>query len=219
MLSAIAVQNSARNVNNGNIQIDRIFLSYSRTISFVNDMTMDEAGLLKTARKGDEMAFLALYQRHRYPVYRFAYRLTSSTVTAEDITQECFMVLLKGARLKGNNIKAYLFGIVRHLSIKHQRLSKREADLSADIAGPGDPSGELIKGERASFVEQAVRSLPLLQRESLVLFEYEDLSLEEIAAITGATVGMVKARLLRARESLRQKLAPLLRQCHERRCS
>jgi hypothetical protein len=71
LLSAIAVQNSARNVNNENIQIERIFLSYSRTISFVIDMTMDEAGLLKEARNGNEMAFLALYQRHRSPVYRF----------------------------------------------------------------------------------------------------------------------------------------------------
>jgi RNA polymerase sigma-70 factor (ECF subfamily) len=47
-----------------------------------------------------------------------------------------------------------------------------------------------------------------VQREALVLFEYEGVSLEEIAQIVGAEVGTVKSRLHRARERLRQVLAP-----------
>jgi RNA polymerase sigma-70 factor (ECF subfamily) len=51
--------------------------------------------------------------------------------------------------------------------------------------------------------------LPPLQREVLILSEYEDLSLEEIARAVEAEVGTVKSRLHRARENLKQMLAPL----------
>ena len=64
----------------------------------------------------------------------------------------------------------------------------------------------VLDNELAGEVEQAIASLPLLQREALVLFEYEDLSLAEIAAIVGADSNAVKARLFRAREKLRVRL-------------
>jgi RNA polymerase sigma-70 factor (ECF subfamily) len=65
-------------------------------------------------------------------------------------------------------------------------------------------------------VGRAIGELPALQRESLILFEYEDLSLDEIATVAGVEVGAVKARLHRAREALRRRLAPLLADCAER---
>jgi len=97
-------------------------------------MAIGEMGLVKEARNGSETAFLTLYHRHRDPVFRFAYRLTSSAATAEDITQECFMAMLKGAGFNGTNLRAYLFGIVRHLAGKHMRLMVRETDLNPDAA-------------------------------------------------------------------------------------
>ena len=68
-------------------------------------------------------------------------------------------------------------------------------------------------------MERAVAELPPLQKEALILFEYEDLSLDEIATIAEVEVGAVKARLHRARESLRRRLAPLFAPCAERNCS
>jgi RNA polymerase sigma-70 factor (ECF subfamily) len=64
----------------------------------------------------------------------------------------------------------------------------------------------LLESELASEVEQAIASLPPLQREAIVLFEYEDLTLAEIAAVVGADSNTVKARLFRAREKLRHRL-------------
>jgi RNA polymerase sigma factor (sigma-70 family) len=55
-----------------------------------------------------------------------------------------------------------------------------------------------------------VAALPPLQRDALILSEYEDMSLEEIAQATGAEIAAVKSRLHRARENLRRLLAPLL---------
>lgn len=88
-----------------------------------------------------------------------------------------------------------------------------------ETAAPADVLGEILASERAALVADAVAGLPALQREAIVLFEYEDLSLDEIAAITGVDVGAVKARLHRARESLRKRLAPLLVRDSERRYS
>jgi RNA polymerase sigma-70 factor (ECF subfamily) len=64
--------------------------------------------------------------------------------------------------------------------------------------------------ELSQKVQEAVTSLPPLQREALVLFEYEGLALSEIADIVGSDVGAVKARLHRARERLRSTLRPYL---------
>ncbi len=73
-----------------------------------------------------------------------------------------------------------------------------------------EPLRRLIDEERASAVRHAIARLPALQREALVLFEYEELSLAEIAAIVEADTGTIKSRLGRARANLRRMLAPLL---------
>ena len=69
---------------------------------------------------------------------------------------------------------------------------------------------KLLDEELAKEVRRAVFSLPPLQREALILFEYEGLSLNEIAEITGADVGAIKGRLFRARERLKAILRPYL---------
>jgi len=59
-------------------------------------------------------------------------------------------------------------------------------------------------------VARAVQALPPLQREAVILAEYEEMTLEEIARATEAEIAAVKSRLHRARENLRRMLAPLL---------
>jgi RNA polymerase sigma factor (sigma-70 family) len=64
----------------------------------------------------------------------------------------------------------------------------------------------LLLVETAEAVRLAVEALPVLQREVVVLFEFEDLPLDEIARIVGAETGAVKSRLHRARQALRKAL-------------
>lgn len=176
---------------------------------------MDEARQLVEARRGNEQAFLELYHRHRTPIYRFAWRLTGSDTAAEDVTQECFLALLEGSRFdeRRGSLRTYLFGIARFLAMKRIRLAERES-LETDVPAPHDPFGDTMQAERRELVAAAIAALPALQKEALILFEYEELSLEEIAQVVSADVGAVKARLARARESLRRKLAPAM----ERMC-
>jgi RNA polymerase sigma-70 factor (ECF subfamily) len=179
-----------------------------------------EADLVREARQGSEQAFLAIYHRHRSPVFQFAWRLTGSRAAAEDVTQECFLALVRGAAFDADRagLRTYLFGIARNLVLRRLRTSGREAEEAADAVAPIDVLANLLETERSELVANAMAQLPMLQREAIVLFTFEELSLEEIARITGVDPGAVKSRLHRARESLRAALAPLLVRNPERKC-
>ncbi|OLE52153.1 MAG: hypothetical protein AUG51_19545 [Acidobacteria bacterium 13_1_20CM_3_53_8] len=172
------------------------------------DRITDERALDR-AVGGDETAFILLYERHRDAVFRFAYRLLGSIEQAEDVTHDCFLSLI---RRPG--------GFDRNLALK--RLKDRGQnvtveDLAAEPRLPEreEPLQKLLREELAAEVSRAVASLPPLQREALVLFEYEGLPLAEVAAIVGKDVGTVKSRINRARQRLRKILAPYFNSSRE----
>ena len=185
--------------------------------------TTDER-LLERARAGDEGAFLALYERHHAPAYRFALRLLGAQAAAEDAVHDCFLELITrpGFDPARGSLRNYLFGAVRHRALRQFRRAGRECEIGEADARDGgggeticraatsEPLEALLGAELSETVRRAVARLPPLQREALVLFEYEELSLAEIAEVVGADVNAVKARLHRARAGLRKSLAPYL---------
>lgn len=99
--------------------------------------------------------------------------------------------------------------------MKHFRTSGRETaidDLTEHPAAArkNEPLRQVLDAELVEKVKEAIADLPPLQREALVLFEYEGLPMNEIASVVGSDVGAVKSRLHRARERLRSSLAPYL---------
>lgn len=155
--------------------------------------------------------FRDAFHRHKEVLYRFAYRMTGSASTAEDVVQDCFMALWRkpGAYDPARGpLRAFLLGTARNLVRKRWRDERPHQALEDETSHC--PPIDLARIERAEAVGRAVLSLPPLQREALVLAEYEEMSLEEIAAATQAELGAVKSRLHRARENLRRMLAPLL---------
>ena len=175
---------------------------------------MTDERLLAQAADGDEAAFQILYERYRDPIFRFAYRLLGSVEAAEDVTHDCFLSLIKApGRFDANkaSLRTYIYSAARNQAAKRYNSFDREApidDLTEEPAA-GDrhePMQRVLDDELASEVGRAIASLPPLQREALVLFEYEELSLAEIAAVVGVDANTVKARLFRAREKLRSRL-------------
>jgi RNA polymerase sigma-70 factor (ECF subfamily) len=174
--------------------------------------------LLEKAGAGDPAAFINLYERHRAAIFRFSYRLSGSVEAAEDITHDCFLGLIKkpeNFRPERASLRTYLFSAARNLWLKQLRDLGRESALdeyeeNQFIAGGKEPLGRLLDDELSAKVQEAVSSLPPLQREALVLFEYEGLALNEIASMVGTDIGAVKSRLHRARERLRNRLRPYL---------
>jgi RNA polymerase sigma-70 factor (ECF subfamily) len=167
------------------------------------------ASTLQAARKGNHTAFARLYDDHHLPLFRFAWRLTNSVADAEDIVQECFLALLRpdcpydAARTP---LRTYLFGAVRNQALKRLR-SREDAVDPPTLADLRSPESEAIRSEITDIVAAAVRALPELQREALILAHYEHLALAEIADILEIEIAAVKSRLQRARAALREALA------------
>ena len=178
------------------------------------DTDTDER-LLERAAGGDEAAFHILYLRYRDSIFRFAYRMLGSAAAAEDVTHDCFLSLIKQPRSfdpQRASFRTYLYAAARNQSLKYFNHSGREGSMDELKDEPAaaereQPVRKILDDELAVQVQQAVAALPPLQREALVLFEYEELSLIEVAAVVNADVGTVKGRLFRAREKLRQDLA------------
>ena len=171
---------------------------------------MDEA-LLDLAGR-DETAFMLLFERHREVIFRVACRLTNSSAAAEDITQECFLGLLNAPGrfdpAKGS-LRTYLYGAVRNHARKYHGLREGEIDLDeTEIDETPEPSQVFLQQEKSQVIQQAISTLPLQQREALILSQYEELPLEEIAVILGIDIGAVKSRLHRARARLKRILTP-----------
>ena len=155
--------------------------------------------------------FRDAFHAHKHVLYRFAYRMTGSSSVAEDVVQDCFVALWRKPGAYDPNrgaIRAYLLGAARNLVLKRWRDERPSEPLEQEsfVCPPVD----LVNIERSEAVARAVQALPPLQREALILAEYEDLSLQEIADATEVELAAVKSRLHRARQNLRRMLAPLL---------
>lgn len=153
----------------------------------------------------DLTEFTRLFDEHHAPLFRFAYRMTGSVADAEDIVQECFLMLLRPNSYDPHRtpIRTYLFGVVRNQALKR----KRRFDIAPAAPNRLSPDAELLRSEMEQHVAQAVTQLPETQKEVLILAHYEQMPLAEIAQILDLEVGAVKSRLQRARASLKETLA------------
>jgi RNA polymerase sigma-70 factor (ECF subfamily) len=159
--------------------------------------------------------FINVFREHKDAIYRFAWRMTGSPAAAEDITQESFLALWKSSAAYDSArapMRPYLLAVARNLILKRWRtegrftsLEEQDGDAVVTRMLTYQPASE----EAGVLVAKAVASLPPLQRDVLILAEYEDLRLEEIARIAGVEVSAVKARLHRARNNLRRLLSDL----------
>ena len=152
----------------------------------------------------------AAFEQHKDAVYRFAWRMSGSASTAEDITQDAFVGLLRHPdrfNPARGSLRAFLLGIARNLALKRWRSEHRHEPLDDDAMAA--PPVDLNRGAIGEVVGRAVQALVPFQREVVILVEYEGLTLAEVALAVDADVGTVKSRLHRARETLRRTLAPL----------
>ncbi|MBI1354853.1 MAG: sigma-70 family RNA polymerase sigma factor [Acidobacteria bacterium] len=149
------------------------------------------------------------YENHADAVFRFAFRITGSVAVAEDLAHDCFVALGRGSAAynpEKGSLRVFLLGVTRRLAARLWRTESRLDPLGEDGRFVEPTSLETLEIQDA--VAACVGALPPLQREVLVLAEYEGLTLREIAQAVETEVGTVKARLHRARENLRKTLAP-----------
>jgi RNA polymerase sigma-70 factor, ECF subfamily len=174
--------------------------------------------LLRSVERGDRDAFVTLYRRYQDVVHGFAFHMSGSETIAEDITQETFLALTRGARrynASAAKFSTYLYGMVRHLTrrrLRRDRVFVTLTGASPDRWKAREPLVEQSMIEAASKrqtierVRRAVLSLPPRYREVVVLCDLHARGYADAAAIVGCAVGTVRSRLHRGRDLLRQKL-------------
>ena len=170
---------------------------------------------------GDDSAFEQLYSRYRRPIFQYVYRRVGDASRAEELTQEVFMGLIRsrGSWRQEASFRTYLYRIAfnqcaseaRRADFKSVDPLERPDGTAIDVVSddPG-PDSEARRKQEAELVTGALGRLDADQREAIVLREYQGLSYEEIAEVTGVAVGTVKSRIFRGKLELRKLLEPLL---------
>jgi RNA polymerase sigma-70 factor (ECF subfamily) len=177
-----------------------------------------DAELLKLSMAGDEDAFLILYERLKAPVFRYAFYMTGSQSSAEEVVQEVFISLLKdGNRYKPTqgDLAGFVFGIARNLIRRLKRRERRAEEFPGDEVlerkflsdqREEDLSAQLIRDQDVERIRAAIASLPDHYRQVIVLCDLCELTYPEAASRLQCAVGTVRSRLNRAHVLLAQKL-------------
>jgi len=161
--------------------------------------------LMLAVRAGEREAFADLFARYREPVWRFFCRRVQDDGRAEELAQETFLGVLKAARRYEPRaaFRSYLFGVAFNVLMAWRRKARRQGEQEmAEL----DPPARTPDQDAVLWVRRALAGLDPIDREVLMLREYEQLSYEEIASVTGVPTGTVRSRLFRARLALREKL-------------
>lgn len=181
-----------------------------------------DGDLLRLALAGDEGAFLALYEKFKNGIFRYAFYMTSSRAAAEEVTQEVFICLLREGgnyREDRGDVGAFAFGMARNFVRRIERRERSYEPLPGDdalaslssrlVSGPEALAGRLIRNEVVERVQSAIATLPDHYRQAVVLCDLCELSYEEAASRLRCAVGTIRSRLNRAHSLLAQKLEPL----------
>lgn len=177
--------------------------------------------LLLSMLSGNAEAFAELYDRRHGAIYRYALRMTGSEATAEDITQDVFLELMRDAQNFDETrgpLQAYIFGMARHRVLRRLQTGRNFVSLEEEsgdevmetnFTSASDPFMDFQREEIVGLVRQAVLSLPANFREVIVLCEFQELNYVDAARLIDCPVGTIRSRLNRARGMLVNKLRAL----------
>lgn len=190
-----------------------------------SDTLESDQALMERYRAGDAAAFNELYRRFRAPLRRFVAKLSWEPGEADEVVQEVWLAVIRGARSYRPTAKftTFLFSIAHRRLQDHWRSrGRRDHALPAPDSAPdleqvvddGAPIPEdwVAHAELRNALMAAIDRLPPPQRAVFLLQAEADLTLEEIAVATGAGVETTKSRMRYAVARLRAELAQWRRQ-------
>jgi len=151
-------------------------------------------------------AFAVLYEHHYQDVYRFALFLTGDPARAEDLASDTFVrAWMARDRIRQPTVRAYLLTIARNLHRDQLRL-KRPLSQQLDERTAGTQPRVDVRVEHRSELRQLrarLRQVAAGDRRALLLYVVRDMSYRQIATCLGVSIGSVKSRIARARDTLR----------------
>ena len=171
-------------------------------VSNTNEPMVTDEALMLEFQRGSRAAFDELFARHRQALYGYFRRRLDRRERAEDLTQETFLAVIRNvSRYQPRAlVRTYLYGIAMNLlSAERRRHTFDHPAGGAEPSTSGSP-------DEALWVREALAKLDEVEREILMLREYEQLSYMEIADLLRLPVNTVRSRLFRARTALKSRL-------------
>ncbi len=184
----------------------------------------DDKALIEAFQKGDDFAFVALYNRYKGPIFTYCLKMLLDRDLAQDVMQETFLRIYENRErlLSTNSFRAWTFTIARNQCLNQFRLSKKTIHLDDEFAAkiPQVASqsqvASLEKSEQIALVNYFLGRLKPEYREVIILREYQNMTYDEIAAVTRSTLSAVKSRLFKARRKLAAFMEPVFRKEQQR---
>jgi RNA polymerase sigma-70 factor (ECF subfamily) len=189
-----------------------------------------DAALVERVQRGDQRAFEMLVVKYQRRIERLIARMVRDTDLVEDIAQETFIRAYRALpnfrgesafytwlyRIAVNTAKKAIIGLQRDPVMTESALASlddEDADGSRvenELSDGETPESVMASRQVAEAVNEAIESLSEDLRQAIVLREIEGLSYDEIAELMNCPIGTVRSRIFRARETIAQRLRPLL---------
>ena len=189
-----------------------------------DDPAQEDVECMLRLKNGEDTALNELMTRWQKPLVSFILRYAGNEQDALDLAQETFVRVFESrARYEPRSkFSTWLFTIATNLCRNQARWRERhptvplsapdndggESGLESTLPAPGDsPADSAKRHDLASAVREHIQKLPHDLKTVVLLFEYQDLGYDEIAATLGCTPKAVETRLYRARQLLRESLS------------
>lgn len=175
----------------------------------------NDTRILDLIRKGDEEALVMLYSSNRRPIVNFVLRNSGTADDAEDLLQESLVVLwerVRSGRFEYNaKLGTFIYATARNIWMQSLRRKGREMPGEIDPDGQADPAlsplEALIETEQSVRISDALGRIGEQCRKLLLLFYWEELPMNEIAAQLGfANADTAKAKKYQCKKALEEVL-------------
>ena len=182
--------------------------------------------IIERVKNGDKKAYDLLVLKYQQRVINLISRFVKNHADALDVSQETFIKAYKALpNFRGESaFYTWLYRIAvntakNHLTVQSRKITKSDYDVTEIEQIEGNmtlteqttPENLLIKDELQDIVLNTIENLPEDLKSAIMLREIEGLSYEEIAAVMECPVGTVRSRIFRARETIDNKIKPLLK--------
>ena len=169
--------------------------------------------IIQAAQHGDETAFRKLIERYYHYVHRVTYRVLLNNDAARDAAQETFIKLWRriGSFNTAMNFTTWLYRITSNTALDAHRAQTRRAQAEHTSATP-DRAVDTVERETedrefGEIIRTLLQYLPPAQRLIFALRDVEDLSIADVASVTGMSTASIKTNLSFARRKVREHLS------------
>jgi len=197
-------------------------MTYAPTSTTPDTASLSDSALVERARRGEELAFRTIMERHNRRLYRIARTILKDESEAEDVVQESYLRAFTGlAEFRQEALlSTWLTRITVNQALGRKRKQRPTVGLETieaqqdraqiirfpNMHNPTDPERSAAHREIRQLLERSIDALPEPFRVVFVMRDVEELSIEETATLLGIRPETVKTRLHRARQALRTML-------------